>query len=253
MKISLLSYEFINNNVKKNLGTIIDALQKANEEKVDLVVFGECFLQGFDSLQWDYENDQNIAFFLSSYEIRCIRTICRRCHVACAFGYFERCEKYIFSSYLFVGKDGDIVSNYQRRSVGWKEVNLCDEHYREGNAFEIFQYDGLRFACALCGDLWHDELLEQMSRLEVDVILWPIYVNFTAEQWKSEKEEYRKRVACLKPYVLLVNSYTKNPLSEGGSFVYKDGHILMEGNRGMPDKITVEIHSEMPNAQIQVE
>ena len=241
MKISLLSYEFINNCIRTNSATMIHALQKANEERVDLIVFGESFIQGFDSLQWNFEKDQNIAFFLSSYEIRCIRAMCRRYHVACAFGYFERNEQNIFSSYLFIGKDGGIISNYRRRSLGWKEISLCDEHYDEGTAFEVFEYEGLRFTCALCGDLWDDKLLDEMKRLEADVILWPVYVNFTAEQWEMEREAYQKRAAVLKPYVLLVNSYTKEPLSMGGSFVHKDGHILMEGKRGIPDKITIEI------------
>jgi len=29
--------------------------------KVSLLCFGEAFLQGFDSLSWDYENDQHVA------------------------------------------------------------------------------------------------------------------------------------------------------------------------------------------------
>lgn len=244
MKISLLSYEFVNNDVRKNIGVMIDALEKASKEQVDLIVFGEGFIQGFDALRWNFDNDQNDAIFLSSYEIRCIRSIAHRFHVACAFGYFERFDQHIFSSYLFIGKDGKIISNYRRRSVGWKEVSLCDEHYREGSAFHCFEYEGLRFVCALCGDLWDDELLNEISHIDCDVILWPTYVNFTAEQWEHECIAYQNRVKDVKPYVLMVNSYTRIPKALGGSFVFKNGEILAEGKRGQVDKITYEIEKK---------
>lgn len=241
MRISLLSYEFVNNDVRKNIGVIINALEKASHENVDMIMFGESFIQGFDSLGWNYDKDQDDAIFLSSYEIRCIRSIANRYQVGCAFGYFERFKEHIYSSYLVIGKNGNILSNYRRRSIGWKVKELCDEHYSEGDSFDVFEFEGKRFVSALCGDLWDDGLLDEMSKIDADVILWPIYVNFSKEQWIKEKEEYLNRVKELKPYVLLVNSHTRNPESLGGSFVYKDGKILMEGKRGQTDKITIEL------------
>ncbi|WP_294562972.1 carbon-nitrogen hydrolase family protein [uncultured Traorella sp.] len=241
MKISLLSYEFVNNDVRHNIRVIINAIKEASDKKIDMIIFGESFLQGFDSLSWNYDKDQDKAVFLSSYELRCIRSIASRFQVACAFGYFENFKGRIFSSYLVVDKNGNVLSNYRRRSIGWKEYKICDEHYGEGNCFDVFELEGKRFVSALCGDLWDDDLLDEISKLDVDVILWPVYVNFSEEKWIQEKEAYLNRIKHLKPYVLLVNSYTQIPLSIGGSFVYKDGKILLEGKRGQSDNITLEL------------
>ena len=57
MKIGLAQYKFINNDISFNLSQLKRAASQYSG-KVDLLCFGESFLQGFDSLSWDYENDK---------------------------------------------------------------------------------------------------------------------------------------------------------------------------------------------------
>lgn len=49
MKIGLASYKFINQDLSFNLSQIEKAMQAA-QGSVDLLCFGETFLQGFDAL-----------------------------------------------------------------------------------------------------------------------------------------------------------------------------------------------------------
>ena len=65
MKIGLVSYRCENRNVAFNMSQIERAMQEA-AGKVDLLCFGEAFLQGFDSLCWKYEIDKEMAVFLGS-------------------------------------------------------------------------------------------------------------------------------------------------------------------------------------------
>lgn len=60
MKIGLVSYEFKNGEIEYNIEKIEKAIISANG-KADLLCFGETFLQGFDSLSWNYETDKDVA------------------------------------------------------------------------------------------------------------------------------------------------------------------------------------------------
>ncbi|MBQ9580267.1 MAG: carbon-nitrogen hydrolase family protein, partial [Lachnospiraceae bacterium] len=57
LRIALAAYKFINNDIEHNMGKIEKALKEVSG-KVDLVCFGETFLQGFDSLNWNYGHDK---------------------------------------------------------------------------------------------------------------------------------------------------------------------------------------------------
>ncbi len=59
MKIGLAPYECKNNNIEFNISQIERALSEAGS--VDLLCFGEAFLQGFGSVTSEYETDIKIA------------------------------------------------------------------------------------------------------------------------------------------------------------------------------------------------
>ena len=69
MKIGLVSYEFNNGKIEYNIEKIEKAIISANG-KADLLCFGETFLQGFDSLSWNYEIDKSIAITKESVIIK---------------------------------------------------------------------------------------------------------------------------------------------------------------------------------------
>ena len=53
VRIALAAYKFINNDIEYKIGKIEKVLKEA-AGKADLVCFGETFLQGFYSLNWNY-------------------------------------------------------------------------------------------------------------------------------------------------------------------------------------------------------
>ena len=52
MRIGLVSYRCENRNTEFNMSQIELAMQRS-KGKIDLLCFGEAFLQGFDALYWD--------------------------------------------------------------------------------------------------------------------------------------------------------------------------------------------------------
>lgn len=170
------------------------ALAQAAADGADLVVFGESTLQGFDCLCWSYAADRDMALLLPSAPIRQLQDAARKYATAISFGFIERDGDALYSSCAFIGADGEIIHRFRRVSIGWKEYRKTDAHYREGTHFEKFTYGGKTFAVGLCGDLWTDGRPEEMHALDADVVLWPVWCDYRADEWNSTiKHEYAEQ------------------------------------------------------------
>ena len=243
MKIVLAGLGFKNHDTHYNLNVIIDTICKY-KSCTDLILFGEAFLQGFESLSFDFTKDKRIAVSQDGEIIKLIRKKCRENNVGVSFGYYELDKDAIYSSQMTINKDGMIINNYRRVSPGWKETEVSD-NYKEGKDFCIFSYLGKTMCVALCGDLWYIENLKKIKNLNTNIVLWPVYCDYDADEWNEEfKYEYREEVKEL-GNVLLVNSYciTENnrEFAKGGCCYFKDGSIKNEKKAGMEGVLLVEI------------
>lgn len=219
MIIGLASYKFINNDIQFNISQMEKAIKECNE-KVDLLCFGEIFLQGFDSLTWKYEKDKEIAVSKDSITIQRIKDLSIKYNIDIAFGYIEIEDEKLYSSYAVIVK-GELVANYRRITKNWKEYSITDEHYQEGKQITTFEYKDQKLSIALCGDLW---ICPEKFKTN-NLLLWLIYVNFTLDEWKIEEQKYAKQAQKVSNNVLMVNSLSEEPISYGGSFYFKDGRI----------------------------
>ncbi|MBR2895275.1 MAG: carbon-nitrogen hydrolase family protein, partial [Oscillospiraceae bacterium] len=155
MRIALASAPVKTGDIECNIEAMIAAMRDVRG-RADVIVFGESVLQGFDSLCWDYEKDRLTAVSLTDVPVQKMREAARENAIAVSFGFIERGTDALYSSQIFIGVDGEIVNVFHRVSVGWKEYTKTDDHYREGERFEQFEYKGKTFAVGLCGDLWTD-------------------------------------------------------------------------------------------------
>lgn len=117
------------------------------------MIFGEAFLQGFDSLNFTAGHDMAVAV---SREGRVIHELCQLAKehaIAISFGFLEQDCGAFFSSQLTIDQTGRILDLYRRVSPGWKEPSAGKE-YREGSGFHTFDFLGKKAAVGLCGDFW---------------------------------------------------------------------------------------------------
>ena len=221
MRIGLVSYLCKNRDIAFNTSQIEKAMSRS-EGKADLLCFGEAFLQGFDALCWDYETDKTVAVELSSETIDQLRHWTVRYGISLLTGYIERDKEKLYSSCIVIS-NGKIVHNYRRISKGWKEYTKTDGHYSEGIDTRPFILDGKDICLALCGDLWD---FPDRFRTE-NLLIWPVYVNFTPEEWNNGLlDEYAAQAALTAKNVLLINPLDNDPENHGGSFYFHDGHIV---------------------------
>ena len=218
MILGLVSYKFINNDIEFNIRQIEKAIKQSRD--IDILCFGEAFLQGFDAFNWNYEHDKVIAISKDSATMKRIEQISKDYNIDLAFGYLEIDNEDLYSSYAII-IDGKLTYNYRRISIGWKEYSLTDHHYKEGNEVLSFNYKGHDITIALCGDMW--DCPEKFK--SNDLLIWPVYVNFTIDEWKNEEIEYAKQALIACKNTLMINSLSENPDCYGGCFYFKDGQI----------------------------
>lgn len=236
MKIGLASKEFINGNIRENAHTIIETMKENN--KLDLILFPESFLHGFDGIVFDYERDKNIALSIDDPIIEEMKENCKKLSLGLGFGYIELCQNKLYSSYMIIGKDGNVVDNFHRISPGWKE-SIANHYYVEGEEFHTFNIDGKTFVTAICGDLWFDENIEMLHNLNYDYVIWPNYNSYSIDCWEnSEKREYAKRSKIIGENVFWFNSHNNSDddKSCGGAIYFKNGEIYKElpmGEKGV--------------------
>ena len=234
MILGLAAYKFINKETDFNISQIEKAIKSSKE--IDLLCFGEAFLQGFDAFNWNYENDKNIAVSKDSSVMKKLEKLSDDYNIDLAFGYLEKNGKELYSSYAII-INGKLTYNYRRITIGWKEYSKTDSHYKEGNDILKFNYKGHNLTVALCGDLW--ECPEKFK--SEDLLLWPVYVNFTIDEWKNEEIEYSKQALIACNNTLMINSLSRNPDCYGGCFYFKDGKIKEKLNYNIEDILILKI------------
>ena len=100
MKIGLATYKFINKDIEFNISQIEKALQSS--KKLDMLCFGEAFLQGFDAFNWSFDNDKNIAISKDANIMKRLEKLSRDYNTDLAFGYLEIDGEDLYSSYAII-------------------------------------------------------------------------------------------------------------------------------------------------------
>lgn len=224
MKIALASARIVDRDINYNLSQMERYMKEAKAEGANLVCFGEAFLQGFNALSWQYDKDKEIALTTFSQAFIRIKTFTKEIGIDVLFGYNELENEIIYSSCALIS-DGEIIHNYRRVSVGWKEYWKTDDHYREGKTIEMFEYKGKKCVVSLCGDLWDHP--EKFS-LGEDILFWPVYVSWTKEEWENGgKMEYAQQAKRCCENALYINSIRDGD-AFGGTAHFLGGSIQSE-------------------------
>lgn len=240
MTIGLVSALMKDNDINHQI-MVMETYLKQNKD-CNMLCFGESFLQGFEGLSWNYEIDKARALGIDSSPIQRIAALARKHDCALSFGFIENDQGSLYSSNLVIGSKGEIVDLYRRISVGWKEP-IATAEYKEGDGFHGFEFDGLRFATAICGDLWQDENIKAMRLLHADVILWPLYVDFSVEDWLNHQiADYARQVEPLAAPVFMFNSFVDDvSRANGGCYVFHEGRVTESLDMGQQGILEVDL------------
>lgn len=239
MKVGLASFICKNKDITYNLFQIERGIREV-QGKADVICFGEAYLQGFDCLCWDYNTDKNMAVDISSAPMQKLCMWTKQYGVALITGYIERAQNSLYSSCIVI-ENGKVLHNYRRISRGWKEYWKTDEHYKEGDSVDSFEFHGIRISLALCGDLW-----DYPEKFKTNgLLIWPVSVSFSPEEWEqNELDAYARQAALVADNVLMINPIDDSP-THGGSVYFHGGKVVNRLAFDKEDILTVEIDNKM--------
>ena len=232
MKCALAAVGFLNGDIEYNKAVLSDALEKC-AGRADVVIFGEAFLQGFDSINFTAEHDMAVSVSRKDRLIHEISEMAKKNAIAVSFGFLEKDRCTFFSSQMTIDKNGRMIDLYRRVSPGWKK-SFAGKEYREGSEFHTFDFLDRKVAIGLCGDLWYEENITLLNEAKPDIVWWPVYTDYSEAEWNNTvKFEYAKQAGKINAPVFYVNSVCMErsddrEIAKGGAALFENGSIREE-------------------------
>ncbi|MBR1757608.1 MAG: hypothetical protein IJ744_02620 [Lachnospiraceae bacterium] len=118
------------------------------------------------------------------------------------------------------------------------QIECAMKHYTGKVDLLCFGEAFLQGFDALCGDLW-----EFPERFQTEhPLIWPVYVDYTVEEWNDVAlDEYAAQAALAAEDVLMINPIDEAPVNHGGVFHFHKGQIKGRIPFDEEDVLIVEI------------
>ncbi len=190
MRIAL--YQMSNSgSLERNLEKSLDAIIKASENKVDLILFPEVQLTEFFP-QIKGRNVEKYKTSINSDIVNSFRKACRENHIMAVPNiYLEEGGK-CYDASLMIDKNGEIIGIQKMVHVAQAEKFYEQDYYTPSDdGFHVFETEYGKIGIVVCFDRHYPESIRTEALMGADLILIPT-VNTKAEP--SEMFEWELRV-----------------------------------------------------------
>ena len=164
-KVAILQKRSINEQIDKNIETIIMAMEEASEKHADILLLPECFITGYD-LPMSYEKS------IADNDIR-IAQICenaKKYKIGVVLTAFTKGSKQPQNSAFVINKSGNILMKYSK-------VHTCDfadeRDVESGKEFKVCDFEGIQLGIMICYDREYPESARILMLKGAEVILVP--------------------------------------------------------------------------------
>ncbi len=153
-------------DVAANLATIERHCQSAKSLQIDVVVFPELFLSGYNI----GDEVETLAEEIDGPSVRRLQEIAATRHVAIITGFAERRGADLYNSAIAIAADGEIVGHHHKVFLfGAKEKQT----YCAGTEFPVFKLAGRSCGLAICYDIEFPEVSRDMKRRGAEIVFVP--------------------------------------------------------------------------------
>lgn len=155
MRITIGQINTTNGDYAGNIEKIIKAIDRAKQDRADLIVFPELAVQGYTSFDWFLDRDMNAHAF-RAFE----RVVEATSGITAIVGTVRASES---SEGKALYNSGAVISNQQ--ILGFADKSLLPEYdvfddpryFTPGHEQTLFNIAGTRTGVAICEDLWNDK------------------------------------------------------------------------------------------------
>lgn len=166
MKITLGQFNPQLGEKQKNLQMMTQIMERAADERSDLVLFPELCLSGY----FIQDISEQLAEPIDGDSIHYMQHLCRSLNLYCLFPWAELAEDgTVYNSACLISNEGRIIGNYRK-------VHLYDtekEVFTPGHEFHVFETELGRIGVMICFDLDFPESARILNLQEADIILIP--------------------------------------------------------------------------------
>lgn len=229
MKVAIAVLEVLK-NIEKNKNKIIKFILEAAKQNVDLIIFPEVAITGFQDKN-DYEYDLTLCEEITGEYINEVRKIALESKIMVSLGFFEKDHGKIYDSSILIDKSGTIIQHYRRVDGHWA-FNRADRNiYRNGKEVYKTRTEYGSFSTILCGDLFNDEVVNMLVRLKPDYLLYPLAMCLKKnDTWENASKGYGERINLFNVKTIMVNSLDALEDGQeniGGAHIFnKKGEII---------------------------
>ncbi len=260
MKITLAQLNYHVGNFEANTSKIIAAIQKAEQENADLIVFSELAICGYPPRDF-LEFEEFIEECGKS-----IDSIAQHCTTIAAIvgspskNNNQRGKKLYNSAYFL--NNGKVEDIFHKTLL--PNYDIFDEYrYFEPNRnFHLLEFKGEKIAVSICEDLWNiTEQMYELDPMEELAKLQPtLLINIAASPFNYNQEKDRKKVlkATFDKYQLPivycnhVGAQTELIFDGGSIFINAKGELQNELNYFEEDFATIDT-TEIAAPKTQIE
>ncbi len=158
------------NDFDGNLAKVVNGLLRADQDRVEIVCFPECFLTGYPD---DGEVAQKGAFTIDSPQIMKLLGETAAFEAAFIVGFNELRGADLFNTAIVVHK-GHVLGHYSKCSAYMK-------FHKQGRTFPVFEHKGLKFGVVICSDGGYIEPARLLAIQGAKVIFSPHFNYITKE------------------------------------------------------------------------
>jgi predicted amidohydrolase len=169
-RAGFFQFDIKRGGVRRNLGTVLGAIQKLAADKVRLTVLPEMWTSGFVAADVERLVDE------SEHAVQELRRAARRHRMVITGSSYERAGRDIFNTAFVIDADGEIVGSYRKIhlfSPGGEHLN-----FTEGKTPLVVQTEVGKLGMSICYDLRFPELYRALSEAGAEVVVvpaqWPV-------------------------------------------------------------------------------
>ena len=148
----------------KNVAKVLDGLEFAESERLDVMTFPESFLTGYFSTM---EKFRRLSWAADGPEMRGFLEKARQFSAMFVVGFNERRDGKIYNSAAVVER-GEILGIYSKAFP-------CSEHETPGRSFPVFEKNGVKFGVVICADGGYIEPTRILALKGARVVFAPHY------------------------------------------------------------------------------
>ncbi len=157
------AYQFpVTGSIQENLSKIRDAVHRAAESGLRLLVFPECALAGYPPR--DIPSSESVDFVLLNSAHNELQKLADRFGLYLIVGTMTKAENSIFNTALCFCPGRQTIPYHKRAIWGWDRDNFVP-----GNEPGILEIDGLKIGVRICFEVRFPEYFRELYRQKTDL------------------------------------------------------------------------------------